>query len=174
MRSRTACHNSLKKSKRLAIPMAVFFSVLLFSTQNIYAQTATTQLGVRTPVKGRVTGEDGKPLEGVSVQLKGSSIGTLTNANGEFQLNTNSNNAVLFISFVGMEPQELAIGSKQEINVSLTPAAVQQQEVVVVGYGTQKKQAVTGAVATAKLKTYENVAENNIIETVKGALPGLD
>jgi TonB-linked SusC/RagA family outer membrane protein len=174
MRSRTACHNFLKKSKRLAIPVAVFYSVLLFSNQTIYAQTVAIEQNVGTPIKGRVTGEDRKPLEGVSVQVKGSAVGTLTNANGEFQLSTSSKNAVLVFSFVGMEPQELAIGSKQEVTVSLTPVAVQQQEVVVVGYGTQKKQAITGAVATAKLKTYENVPANNILETVKGSLPGLD
>ena len=73
-----------------------------------------------------------------------------------------------------MEPQEIKIGTQQELNISLKSAAVEEQEVVVVGYGTQKRQAVTGAVVKADLKTYENVTVNNILEVLKGTVAGLN
>ena len=155
--------------------MAVMCSVSLFSNQEINAQSPASQQGVSATVKGRVTDDAGKPLEGVSVQVKGLSTGTATDRNGEYQLNVGSKpGAVVVFSHVGMESQEVTIGTKHEVNVSLTPVATTQQEVVVVGYGTQKKQAITGAVATANLKTYENVATNNVLESVKGVLPGLN
>src|SRR6186713_3334433 len=137
-----------------------------------YAQevSQTQKLSVR----GKVTDETGKPLQGVSVTVKGSAKGIATNENGEFSIEITGGAKVLQFSYVGMEPQEVKIGNQKEFNISLTPSATEQQEVVVVGYGTQKKQAVTGAVVKADLKTYENVTVNNIMETLKGTVAGLN
>ena len=77
-------------------------------------------------------------------------------------------------SFVGLQQQEVTVGTKTELDITMLPLIAQQEEVVVVGYGTQKKQAVTGAVVKADLKTYENVTVNNIMETLKGTVAGLN
>ena len=113
--------------------------------------------------------------EGVSVQLKGTSIGTITNANGEYQLTLNAKTkAVIVFTTVGMEKQELSAEDNRDLMVTLMSAVTEEQEVVVVGYGTQKKHAVTGAVAKADLKTYDKVPVNNIMETLKGTVAGLN
>src|SRR6187399_1332685 len=125
-------------------------------------------------VRGKVTDETGKPLQGVSVTVKGSSKGIATNENGEFSIEIPGGAKILQFSYVGMEPQEVKIGNQKEFNISLVPEMKDQQEVVVVGYGTQKKQAVTGAVVKADLKTYENVTVNNIMEVLKGTVAGLN
>src|SRR6187397_2301262 len=137
-----------------------------------YAQEST--VSQTQSVRGKVTDETGKPLQGVSVTVKGSTKGVATNKNGEFSIDIAGNAKILQFSYVGMEPQEVKIENQKELNISLTPSATEQQEVVVVGYGTQKKQAVTGAVVKADLKTYENVTVNNIMETLKGTVAGLN
>ncbi len=92
------------------------------------------------PVKGTVTDEAGKPLAGVSVLVKGTNLGTTTNADGTFEINIPDEAAkVLVFSYVGMETKEITIGSNHEIKVSLQAVTTQQQEVVVIGYGTQRK-----------------------------------
>src|SRR6186713_3568825 len=125
-------------------------------------------------VRGKITDETGKPLQGVSVTVKGSSKGVATNENGEFSIDIPGNAKILQFSYVGMEPQEVKIENQKELNISLTPSITEQQEVVVVGYGSQKKQAITGAVTQANLKKYEAVASNNVLERVKGTIAGLN
>lgn len=175
MRLCIACHQSLQSfSKRLLASITILAAINFFIPAKIIAQDSPTAQEVKTLVKGRITDESGKPLEGVSVQLKGSSLGTVTNTNGEYQLNVNSKAATLSFTYVGMEKQEIAVGDRSELNVTLAPAVAQQQEVVVVGYGTQRKQAVTGSVSVANLKAYENVSVINVLESVKGVVPGLN
>ena len=88
-------------------------------------------------IKGRVTdAEKNEGLPGVSILLKGTQKGTSTNANGEFSLAVPDNNAVLVFSFVGYEPQEMVVGSRTQINISLKTDTKALGEVVVVGYGT--------------------------------------
>jgi TonB-linked SusC/RagA family outer membrane protein len=144
-----------------------------FCAEKIHAQTPTGQQQARIMVRGRVTDEAGKPVSDVSVSVKGLAGGTTTDAKGEYQISVDQGSKVLVFSFVGMQTQEMTIGANRQIDVKLAPASSQQQEVVVVGYGTQKRQAISGAVATADLKTFEHVPENNILETVKGTVPGL-
>ena len=171
-----ACLQSVRNlPKQLLVFTAVLCAASLTVTEKINAQTTAQSQDPKQTVSGRITDENGKPLQGVSVQVKGSSTGTSTNQNGEYQIAYDSKKSgVLVFSYVGMEQQEISIGSKREVNVSLLPGAAQQQEVVVIGYGTQKKQAVTGAVTNAKLSTYDRVPTTNIFESVKGTIPGLN
>ncbi len=153
--------------------MFVLLAVSFFPVEKMNAQEKSTEQNAS--VKGRVTDERGSPLPGVSVQLKGTSVGTITNSNGEYSINVSGRaNAVLVFSSAGLTAQEIAVGSRNEIQVTLNPQVKEQEEVVVVGYGTQKKQAVTGAVVNAKLSTYARVPTTNIFETVKGTIPGLN
>src|SRR6187402_549824 len=139
-----------------------------------YAQEGKVSQTQKQSVRGKVTDETGKPLQGVSVTVKGSTKGVATNEIGEFSIDITGGAKILQFSYVGMEPQEVKIGNQKELNISLTPLATEQQEVVVVGYGSQKKQAITGAVTQANLKKYEAVASNNVLERVKGTIAGLN
>lgn len=175
MRLRIACYDSLRRvPKRLFISLGILCSASLIFTEKVHAQEVRNSPDPNIAITGKVTDENGKPLQGVTVQVKGTSNGTLTNSNGDYRLPVNSKNVSIIFSFVGMEPQEISVGGKREINATLISATVQQQEVVVIGYGSQKKQAVTGSVAVANLKAYGNVPVNNILESVKGAVPGLN
>jgi TonB-dependent starch-binding outer membrane protein SusC len=100
-------------------------------------------------VIGKITGENGEPLSGVSVTLKGSSRGTATDSNGNFNI-TVPQNGTLRISYVGYLDQEIKVNSQAQLNIQLKPAANQMNEVIVVGYGTQRKIDVTGSVAHIK------------------------
>ena len=113
MRLCIACHQSLQScSKRLLASITILAAINLFIPVTIIAQDNPAAQEIKTLVKGRITDESGKPLEGVSVQLKGSSSGTVTNANGEYQLTVNSKAATLSFTYVGMEKQEIALGNK--------------------------------------------------------------
>lgn len=126
------------------------------------------------PVRGKVLDEDGNPLEGVSVQVKGSSTGTRTNAAGEFVLDVPENSSkILLFTFVGMERKEIAVSGSSPINVTLARVISQQQEVVVVGYGEQKKVNLTGAVLSINSKQLENRAAADISGMLSGQAPGL-
>jgi len=140
-----------------------------------YAQVGAVSQPQKQGVHGKVTDEAGKPLQGVSVTVKGSTKGVATNERGEYDIDIpEGSSKTLQFSYVALVPQEVKVGNEKEINISLVPSTVEQQEVVVVGYGTQKKQAITGAVVKADLKTYENVTVNNIMETLKGTVAGLN
>lgn len=102
-------------------------------------------------VRGKVTDEHGKALPGVTVMEKGkTNEGTATNAAGEFTLTVSSNKAVLVFSYLGYNTQVVALNGRPQVNITLHPAIHQLDEVVVVGYGAQRKKSVTGSVATVK------------------------
>lgn len=174
MRACLVCRSSLRSfSKQMLVAMSVLFAASFFFVEKINAQEKTTVQNAS--VKGRVTDESGSPLPGVSVQLKGTSTGAVTNTNGEYSIKISGKaNPVLVFSSAGLTEQEIAVRNRSEIQVTLTPQVKEQEEVVVVGYGTQKRQAVTGAVVRADLKTYEKVPVNNIMETLKGTVAGLN
>ncbi|HTI08222.1 MAG TPA: SusC/RagA family TonB-linked outer membrane protein [Puia sp.] len=127
-----------------------------------------------TTITGRVTDEAGYPLTGVSVYVKGSSsIGTVTNEKGFFRLETPQDATVLMFSSIGMETLEIPIRGKTEINVSLRKSISQQQEIVVIGYGTQKKGDVTGSVATVKSENFIKGSVTDAGQLIQGKIAGL-
>jgi TonB-linked SusC/RagA family outer membrane protein len=100
-------------------------------------------------ITGKVTSDSGDPLSGVSITIKGTSRGTATNNNGEFEL-TVPEDGILVISYIGYQTQEVAVKSQSVINIKMTQSEKPLDQVVVVGYGTQRKIDVTGATATVK------------------------
>ncbi len=125
-------------------------------------------------VSGRIIDEKGRPIPGATIKIKGAQQTSVSDENGRFKLGNIESNVTLVISYIGFVTKEIKAIIGSPMTITLTEETNGLNEVVVVGYGTQKKQAITGAVSTANLRTYENVAVNNILETVKGTVAGLN
>lgn len=106
-------------------------------------------------IKGTVSDENGNPLPGVNVQVEGTTIGAITDGNGIYSIDKPNEKVVLIFSFIGYNTQKLAASGKTTINITLVPTLKSLDEVVVVGYGTQKKVNITGSVS--------NISSENII-----------
>lgn len=142
------------------------FLAILFSFQ-LHAQTVT--------VTGKVTNRaNGEVLPGATVGLKGSPTATQTDANGNFTLAVPSSGSVLLVSYIGMLDQEIpVIPGTTVYNVQLSASPNSLNEVVVVGYGTQRKANVTGAIASVKAKDLENVPNGRIEQALQGRVSGV-
>lgn len=146
--------------------------------QKIPLETSVTAIKESPPaditVKGKVTDETGMPLAGASVTLKETGKGVNTDAKGEFTIKIPDNSSmVLVISFVGMEAKEVNVKGTTTVNVSLNKLDNAQQEVVVVGYGTQRKASVTGAIAQIGTKALQSSPASNTSQLLIGRMPGL-
>lgn len=125
-------------------------------------------------VKGRVNDDKGEGLPGVSVVVKGTQRGTTTNTEGEFTLSVPDEKAVLIFSYVGYNPQEVIVGSQAVFNISLKADLKTLNEVVVVGYGVQKKANLTGAVDMVTSEVFDNRPMTNLNQGLQGVLPNLN
>ena len=132
---------------------------------NVYAQQIVT-------ITGTVS-DNGGPLPGVSVRVKGTSTGDATNADGKYTVTVMGTDAVLVFSYVGYIPTERTVGNQREINVILVEDAQQIEEIVVVGYGTQKKANLTGAVSTVSMQKMETRAVAQTSLALTGLVPGV-
>lgn len=128
----------------------------------------------QTSLIGKVTDESGQPLPGVSVAIEGTTTGTITGVDGSYSLTNISENAVLQFSFVGMKGQKIIVGNKAVINVTLVEDAIGIEEVVAIGYGSQKKADLTGAVANMKAKDLNVESNTNIIKALQGKMAGVE
>ncbi|MCF2519018.1 TonB-dependent receptor [Dyadobacter sp. CY351] len=132
-------------------------------------------LPVEINVKGTVTSSDGQgSLPGVSVVLKGSSTGTTTDGNGNFELVVPNVESVLVFSFVGYTSQEVVVGNRSTVNITLAADNKALEELVVVGYGTQKRVNLTGAVSQVQSRDLENRPLNNMSQILQGMVPNLN
>ena len=125
-------------------------------------------------VTGRVTDEQQQPIPGVNILVKGTTIGTITDGEGNYQLTILDNiEAVLVFSFMGYLTVEQAVNSRTSVNMQLVPDVNSLNEVVVVGYGTQKRRNVTHAVASINTRTLKDQPLSNIAEGIAGRLSGV-
>jgi TonB-dependent starch-binding outer membrane protein SusC len=125
------------------------------------------------PVTGKVTDEKGGGMPGVSVVVKGTTQGTNTDGDGKFRLSVPNGNAVLVFSFVGYERKEIPVGSQTSFDVQLVPNNETLNEVVVVGYGSQLKREVTGAVQTLGAAEIKDLPVSQIGQKLQGRLAGV-
>lgn len=125
-------------------------------------------------VSGKVTDEKGNPLPGVSVQVKGTSKGTQTNANGEYQLTGIDQDAVLVFSYLGYQPQEMPVNNRSSISISLVSSSIGLGDVVVVGYGKQSRRNLISAVNTVKAEELNKGAITDVGQLLQGKVPGLN
>lgn len=147
------------------------FRVLLISALFISLSMITR---AQTMIKGKVLDELGKDLPGVSVMLKGTNTGTTSDGNGNYAIQVRGEDAVLVFSFVGYLPKEVAVGNQTTIQVSLEPSTADLSEVVVVGYGTQRKESVTGSVVSVSGEAMRDVPSPNISQALQGRASGVE
>ena len=124
------------------------------------------------PVKGKVTDSKGQPLEGATISVKGTNKAVKSDATGNFSIDA-GRNSTLVISFVGFETIEVSIGSQTTITVQLIPSSAISDEVVVVGYGTEKKTSLTSAVADIKGEDLNKRSVANAQQSLQGLAPGV-
>lgn len=129
--------------------------------------------GTLIEVSGAVNDENDQPLPGVNVLEKGTTNGTTTDANGQFALQVNDENSVLTFSFIGYEIQEVPVRNQTQFSIKLAPSVEALQEVVVVGYGTQKKVNLTGAVSTVNAEEIQKLNVNQTSQLLTGQVAGL-
>lgn len=140
--------------------------ILLFVTTTAMAQNRT--------ITGTVTSkEDGLPLPGVSVKVKGTNIGVSTGSTGRFSLSVPASAKVLEFSSIGFATTDVTIGTSNVVNASLSTDSKSLSEVVVVAYGTQKKEAITGSVSSISAADLENRPITNVTAALQGAAPGI-
>ncbi len=126
-------------------------------------------------IRGKVTDESGEPIVGATVQLKNSSRGTSTNSNGEFEIEIPDNSSrVLVFSFVGMQTQEINVGGKTDVNLTLVRNITQQEEVVLVGYGAVRKANLAGAITSVSPDKYKSEPVTNITQALQGRAAGVN
>ena len=145
--------------------MKYAFILFLVTSMNVNAQQIIT-------ITGTVS-DNGGPLPGVSVRVKGTSTGDATNADGKYTVTVMGTDAVLVFSYVGYITAERTVGNQREINVMLVEDAQQIEEIVVVGYGTQKKANLTGAVSTISPEKLEKRAVSQTSLALTGLVPGV-
>lgn len=144
----------------------IFFALIsLFIVLPVAAQ--------KRNIVGTVNDASGDPMIGVSVVLKGTSVGTITDFNGNYSIETSSNKDVLIFSYVGYETKTLQVGSGNVMNVTLREDTKILEELVVVGYGTQKKSDLTGSVVSVKAEDMNAIPTSSVAEMLRGQAAGV-
>ncbi|MDX9882654.1 MAG: TonB-dependent receptor [Prolixibacteraceae bacterium] len=161
--------------KKVFVGTDVFYRFL--ENNLIVLTTPTEQAGSskqsQLTISGKVTDSSGSPLPGVTVVVKGTTQGTITDTDGNYSLPNVPGDATLVFSFVGMQTQEIAVAGKTDINIMMEEDAIGIEEVVAIGYGTQKKINLTGSVATVSSEELTVAPVASTTNALTGRLPGL-
>ncbi|ADB41037.1 SusC/RagA family TonB-linked outer membrane protein [Spirosoma linguale] len=160
-----ACQPQSLKQKAFSGFLSTLVVLLLLSNSAAWAQERT--------VTGKVTDPTGSVLPGVSIQVKGTQRGTNTNGEGVYTLTNVPDNATLVLSFIGYTTQEVAVGNRTTVDVQLADDTKALQEVVVVGYGTQRAKDVTGSVATIGPKDFNKGVIASPEQLLQGRVAGV-
>lgn len=145
--------------------LPIFFCfVFVFFTGGLLAQQKT--------ITGTVTSSDGEPLPGVNVLVKGTSNGAVADTKGKYTIKATSNDTLVF-SFIGFQKKEVPVGNNILMNISLTESQTSLNEVVVVGYGTQRKKDITGSVAVVDVGEMQKVSTNDLSQQLQGRVAGV-
>ncbi|HEY0039467.1 MAG TPA: TonB-dependent receptor [Flavisolibacter sp.] len=144
--------------------------VMLFVLSAFFVLPALAQ---NITVRGRITNETNQPIVGASVVVKGTNTGTSTNSNGEYQISSSAN-SILVISSVGYPTKEIPVAGQATQNITLTSVSSDMEQVVVVGYGTQRRKNVTGSVVSISGEAMRDVPSPNISQALQGRLAGVD
>lgn len=160
-----------KRSTYLLVAMMLM--LCNHSNTKAHEKTFMNESVQQKAINGRVTNEREEPLEGVTVSIKGTTIASKTNIEGKYQVNV-PDDALLVFSILGYETQEVKLSSESVVNVMLKDMTSDLDEVVIVGYGTQKKVNLTGAVSSVNARELTNIAPANLSNTLAGRAPGVN
>lgn len=170
MKKNFTCHSGPDLSCKIRSKLPDSFYLLLslciiLLGAPVFAQQQNT-------VRGTVLDEKGAPLPGVSIKVKGTGLGTVTSASGKFTINADKGTVLVF-SFVSYASQAYTVNSQQQVQIKLIPVSSNLNEVVVIGYGTQKKATLTGAVSSVNNAEIITTKNENLENSLTGKLPGL-
>lgn len=176
-RTRTVCFNSLKSLWGIVLLIALLVgssNELAASEQVAQGQKSVNSQTSKKTLTGLVMDRSGESIPGASVMVKGTSVGTMTDLDGRFSLSAPANAKTLIVSFVGMDTKEVPIGKRTDFKIELIESSVGLSEVVVVGYGAQKKQSVVGAISQVKSEDLQRASGvTNLGQALTGMLPGV-
>lgn len=127
----------------------------------------------RVEINGQVVNERGEPIPGATVIIEGTSTGTATDLEGNFTIEAPAG-SVLLVSFIGYKSESITVGNQTKISVTLREDQASLEEVVVIGYGTQRKRDVTGSVVRADIEAFRESPNVNIAQSLQGSVPGLN
>lgn len=130
-------------------------------------------LGAQHTISGKITTEQGEPLIGATIEEKGTTNGTITDIDGTYSLSCKDSKAVIIVKYIGYADQDVNVNGLNIIDVALKESSVVMDQVVVVGYGVQKKSDLTGAVGSLKGKELERVTTPNIEQALQGKIAGV-
>src|SRR5690625_1001151 len=157
----SSSENAIQRSERRITPPLTSLSMKdIFSKRLVFN------------VSGTVTDQDGEPLIGVNIQVKGSNKGTATDFDGHFTLEDIDENAILVISYVGYQTQEVGVSGKSNLSITLSSDSQLLDEVVVVGYGTRERGQLTGSVSSIQGEDLQRSPSVNLASSLQGLLPG--
>lgn len=171
MRCITRLSGSRLKQMRSHKSIKVLRTVLILFMFQLFVMSVAAQ---PMTVTGTITDPAGETIIGANIMIKGTTVGTISDVNGQFSLDVDDPNVTLVISFVGYSTQEVVPGNQQVLSIILNEDMVGLDEVVVVGYGTQKKVNLTGAVGVANSEVLENRPIVNAGEGLKGIIPNFN
>ena len=159
----TEFNSKIKQNSRI-------LKIFLFSICALFACAINAH--AQSLVQGTVTDETGESLPGVSVVVKGTTNGTVTDVNGKYSIQATSKD-ILSFTYVGMAEQDIKVAGQKTINVVMKDDVASLDEVIVVGYGTAKKQSLTGAVSAVKGDELLKAPATNVSSLLGGRLPGI-
>ncbi|MCE5174069.1 MAG: TonB-dependent receptor [Bacteroidales bacterium] len=148
-------------------------SQLILNKGKIFKNTVTDQTQNSIFFTGYVKDENGLPVIGASVMIKGTKIGTVTDIEGKFSLNVDSEKSLLVVSYIGYQSTEIGTNKKGMINITLKENSKLLDDVVVVGYGTMRKSDVTGAIVSVKGDDISKNSSSNVVQAMAGKLSGV-
>lgn len=163
-------NESLRKSHGLRgrpvlLRLSLMFVLAFFGTSMAYAQTSVT---------GNITDENGTGMPGVNIIVKGTTNGTTSDSDGRYTLSVQQTDAVLVFSFIGYETQEIPLNGRSAVDLSMTPSIESLSEVVVVGYGVQRKSDVTGSLVSVNSEALREVPVANLQQALQGRAAGVE
>jgi TonB-dependent starch-binding outer membrane protein SusC len=166
----------MKKKSRTGVSSYPFFKVrirIALLALAVLFGTAFNTFSQQRSVTGRITdGSAGGPMPGVNIQVKGTTVGSISDVNGGYSLVVPGQNATLVFSFIGYTTRELLAGDQNVINVALTPELTGLEEVVVIGYGTVQKKDLTGSVSQVQAKTLKDLSVTRVDQALTGKMAG--
>lgn len=148
-------------------------SLLVSANYSVYASASLVESVQQSKLTGTVKDNAGNPVPGATVLVKGTTNGTITDANGHYTLGNVPANSVIVFSFVGMKTIEIKGGKQNSINAVLEDESIGLEEVVAVGYATQKKATLTGSVSTVKSESLVVTKNENVVNMLTGKMPGV-